>query len=91
MTKILPMQDHSPTGWATGKTVCLACESVGAAVIPAGHVHFMECEVCGCMKKVFRYPLSKGDVTWECDCGNRLFEIVPQGIHCPMCGRMIDV
>lgn len=91
MTKILNMSDHSPDGWLSGETVCLACGAEGVAVAPVQCIDHMECSACGCFKKVLKYPVQRGDVDWVCGCGNELFRINPNGAYCPMCRKYQDV
>lgn len=81
-------QDRQGDGWLTGETVCLACGDKGAAVAPCGTGPFLECDKCGCMKKVFTGAFHRNEsVEWSCDCGNTLFKINPDGIYCPICGK----
>lgn len=70
---------------ATGEAFCLACDHVWVAVVPVGETLF-ECPSCRSMQGRFRYEVVPSCDVWECQCGNQLFYITPDGHWCPRCG-----
>jgi hypothetical protein len=35
----------------------------------------------------YKYPFLRGDMQWQCGCGNMLFQVTPDIIYCPNCGK----
>lgn len=68
-----------------GKARCLACRHEWQAVAPTGAT-WLECPACAAERGCFVYPVGRSDPHWQCDCGNDLFHITPDGTYCPVCG-----
>ena len=69
----------------TGPAVCLDCKHEWVAVAPVGTV-YLECPKCGTEKGRSKYPIQYSGLEWQCQCGNNLFHITPDGCYCPCCG-----
>lgn len=69
----------------TGEAFCLQCKHEWIAVVPTGVDHF-ECPECHTHKGVLRYEYMP-KIVRECNCGNRLFYLTPDGHMCPNCGN----
>ena len=76
-----------PKQYASGEAFCLACNNELAAVAETGTTQ-LECPECrrltGHWK--FEFCLTEGSLIRECDCGNRLFYLSPEGHMCASCG-----
>lgn len=74
---------------ATGPVRCHSadCGHVWRGVAPVGTVN-MECPKCGDHKGHWRFEFSpeEGDMVRECQCGQQLFYITPEGHMCANCG-----
>lgn len=70
-----------------GKAFCIACGHQWTAVAPTGTTAF-ECPACGAMKGHWKFEFmpSAGQEVRECDCGNQLFYLTPDGHLCANCG-----
>ena len=70
-----------------GEAFCLACGYVWAAVVPTGAVNF-ECPGCGRWTGHWKYEFypSEGQMVRQCNCGNQLFYLTPDGHLCASCG-----
>jgi hypothetical protein len=70
-----------------GKAFCLACDHTWHAVAPTG-IESFECPACkrftGHWKFEF-YPAVDQSVR-QCNCGNQLFYLTPDGHLCANCG-----
>jgi hypothetical protein len=70
-----------------GEAFCFACDHTWQCVAPVGVTEF-ECPNCRAMKgryKFAHYP-SEGQLVRECNCGNQLFYLTPEGHMCANCG-----
>ena len=85
MGELIDINENTPH--VSGPVVCLCCGNEWVGVAPVG-TNWLECSKCGTFKGVFKGGVAYDGPTWECDCGNYLFEITPEGIHCPNCGVM---
>lgn len=87
MAEIINFADLKDDPHISGQAFCIHCDHEWVAVAPSGTVD-MECPKCHTMKGLFKYPCapSDGQETWECNCGNQLFYIRPEGHLCPNCG-----
>lgn len=70
-----------------GEAFCLACDHTWAAVAPTG-TETLECPAC---KRVtghwkFEFYPSAGQSVRQCNCGNQLFYLTPEGHLCASCG-----
>lgn len=76
---------HDPHG--AGDAFCLQCNHQWVAVAPTGTVQ-LECPECHTMKGLFKFPFapSEGQLVRECNCGNQLFYMTPEGHMCANCG-----
>ncbi len=72
--------------YSTGKAKCLACKHEWVAVAPVG-VTWMECPECTLERgRFFAQHVREGE-HWQCNCGNDLFYVSPDGVYCPNCGE----
>lgn len=71
----------------SGKAHCLHCGYEWEAVAPEGTT-WLACPECTALKGIFKYPpcVPEGGLVRECQCGNQLFYLTPEGHLCPMCG-----
>lgn len=80
--------DFRPQQYGAGEAFCLACGHVWAAVVPTGTTAF-ECPACnrhtGHWKFEF-YPGEQDQFVRQCNCGNQLFYLTPEGHLCANCG-----
>ena len=76
-----------PKQWASGEAFCIACGHEWAAVSETG-VEDLECPSCKTMKGKWRFEFqpTEGSLVRECNCGNRLFYLTPEGHLCANCG-----
>ena len=70
-----------------GDAFCITCEHSWQAVAPTGTV-WLECPQCHTMKGLFRFAFfpADGQMVWQCNCGNQLFYLTPEGHMCANCG-----
>ena len=72
-----------------GELFCLGCDHTWSAVWKPGTTEF-ECPQCHAMRGRSRYDVGLADGThvWSCKgCGNQLFNLTPDRVHCPGCGN----
>ena len=72
---------------ASGEAFCIQCGHKWIAVAPTGTVD-LECPECQTMKGKWRFEFQPPDGTLvrECNCGNQLFYLTPEGHLCANCG-----
>lgn len=72
---------------ACAEAFCLQCGHTWIGVAPAGTVQ-LECPECHTMKGLFKFPFNfeVGALVRECNCGNQLFYLSPEGHLCANCG-----
>lgn len=72
---------------AAGEAFCFQCGHTWVAVAPAGETQ-LECPSCHTMKGLWKFPFapSEGQLVRECNCGNQLFYLTPEGHLCANCG-----
>jgi len=70
-----------------GEAFCLSCNHTWAAVAPTGTQAF-ECPACHRHTGHWRFEFypAAGQQVRECDCGNQLFYLTPEGHLCASCG-----
>lgn len=70
-----------------GSAFCIACDHEWEAVAPVG-IEVLECPSCRCVKGRFKFECAPavGLQVRQCNCGNQLFYLTPQGHMCPRCG-----
>jgi len=70
-----------------GEAFCLSCNHTWAAVAPTGTQAF-ECPDCHRHTGHWRFEFypAAGQQVRECDCGNQLFYLTPEGHLCASCG-----
>lgn len=73
--------------YASGEAFCVSCGHVWAAAMPTGLVWF-ECPSCHTHKGRWKFSFlpEEGTLMRECNCGNRLFYLTPEGHLCAECG-----
>ena len=80
---VVSLDDKRPR--LSGIAFCLSCRHEWDSVAPVGTV-WLECPKCGLTRGHFIYPCERKGLKWECNCGNDLFHLTPDGIYCPNCG-----
>jgi|GEM_PF-5544984 len=70
-----------------GQAFCLGCGHEWTAVAPTGTTQ-LECPSCKAHKGrwKFEFAPTDGQMVRECDCGNQLFYLTPEGHMCANCG-----
>ena len=71
-----------------GLAFCMTCEHEWEAVWPTGKVD-LECPKCHSMRGRSKFDVSppEGTRVWTCNsCGNQLFNLLTDRVHCPGCG-----
>ena len=73
---------------ASGEAFCLQCNYEWIAILNTG-ITQLQCPECKTMKGLLKFPfhVSKDELYRECNCGNYLFYITPEGHLCPNCGN----
>lgn len=70
-----------------GPAKCMKCGHDFDATQPMDELgQYIECPECKLVFGVFRFPYERAAAHWECNCGNDLFHLTPQGPYCPSCG-----
>jgi DNA-directed RNA polymerase subunit RPC12/RpoP len=71
-----------------GEAYCMACDHRWTGVWPMG-VTELECPNCKSMKgrSTFEIAPQADALVYECACGNQLYHILSDRIHCPNCGQ----
>jgi predicted RNA-binding Zn-ribbon protein involved in translation (DUF1610 family) len=72
-----------------GELYCMGCEHEWTAVWPMGATEF-ECPECKSMRGRSKFDISPSPESqvWSCmSCGNQLFNLLPDRVHCPGCGK----
>jgi len=71
----------------SGEAFCYQCNHKWRATSPRGTVQ-LECPNCHTLKGLYKFPncVPEGQLIRECDCGNDLFYLTPDGHLCPNCG-----
>jgi len=88
MGDIVSIESQKPH--KTGEAICMSCKEEWIAVAPAGVV-WLECPKCKTEHGLFKFPCSYSDKShWECNCGNDLFHVTPDGYYCPNCGSWAE-
>ena len=69
---------------AVGEAFCIQCKHTWIATAPTGVVD-LECPECGTFKGKYKFEFTpqKGTFVRECNCGNQLFYLTPDGICVP--------
>jgi len=76
-------QDQS---WC-GEAFCIQCGAEWMDVAQTGIVQ-LECPECKTMKGLLKFPFhfQEGALVRQCNCGNQLFYLSPEGHLCANCG-----
>lgn len=77
-----PQEQHG-----TGAAFCFACHHTWTAVVPTGVTEFA-CPKCERHTGRWCFPFypSEDQMVRECNCGNQLFYLTPEGHLCASCG-----
>jgi hypothetical protein len=81
------------TPHVTGPAVCCDCKHEWVVMVEQKAFEdadgWLECPACALERGRFKYPhqLPPGSPAWQCACSNKLFNLTPDGVHCPNCGR----
>lgn len=67
-----------------GTFVCGACTHEWVGVAPVGQTH-VDCPKCGRLWGTAKNAVVP-EVSWRCNCGERLFWLTPTGALCRSCG-----
>lgn len=83
--KVVPFARAEPH--ATGYAHCFGCGHTWVRVAPIGTTRF-ECPECHAIKGTwtFEFAPDEGSLVRECNCGNQLFYLTPDGHLCANCG-----
>lgn len=93
MSNVIPLRpprEESEVPHASGRARCTACKHQWVAVYPVPQEDpWMECPKCGTRRGLYvnHFGLPEGEKIWQCHCGNQLFYVSPQAVHCPGCGN----
>lgn len=82
MGDVINLAEHKPH--LRGPAMCTACSHEWQAVAEVGTTT-LECEACSRWFGVWVAPVNPED-RWECNCGNQLFWLTPEGAQCRGCG-----
>ena len=87
MSNAIPIKDPKIRQIGQGAAFCLGCNHTWEATAPVGVTRF-ECPACHAVKGMWRFEFapSPGQLVRECDCGNQLFYLTPEGHLCANCG-----
>ena len=71
----------------SGAAFCIECGHEWVAVAPTGTTQ-LECPSCRTHKGKWKFEFmpAEGALVRECDCGNQLFYLTPEGHMCANCG-----
>lgn len=71
----------------SGEAFCLACDHRWIAVSPVGETVF-QCPSCKAHKGHWKFEFmpADGQLVRQCNCGNQLFYLTPDGHLCANCG-----
>ena len=75
-----------------GSLFCMGCDHEWTAVWPQGTTEF-QCPECQSMRGRSKFDVApaKDAQVWSCMlCGNQLFNLLPDRVHCPGCGCQWD-
>lgn len=72
-----------------GDAICLCCKQEWLCVAEVGIIE-LECPSCGSSKGVFKHMVLRSCDHFQCNCGNFLFHIAPQGIYCTNCATWVN-
>lgn len=73
----------------SGEAICTACKHEWMVVAPVGTTEH-ECPSCGTFSGLLKYPVMPS-TRWQCNCGNELFFIMPDGCMCRACGQIANL
>jgi len=84
-SNVIPLLRPTPT--AVGEAFCIGCDHVWTASAPVGTTQ-LECPNCKALKGHFRFEHApaEGTLVRQCNCGNQLFYLTPEGHLCANCG-----
>ena len=88
MADVLPFRAREPKKQhGIGEAFCIACGHVWTAVASTGTID-LACPNCSTMKGKWRFEFKPrpGQQVRECECGNQLFYLTPDGHMCANCG-----
>lgn len=83
---VISLASRKPEPTNAGEAKCLACGREWIAVAPIS-VIALECPSCGMLRGLFKYLCEREGPHWQCNCGNKLFRVTPEGYYCPNCGE----
>jgi hypothetical protein len=67
-----------------GIAICGVCENEWSCVAPVGYGH-LECPKCKRCWGAFKHAVEP-ELSWRCNCGEKLFWLTPTGAMCRRCG-----
>jgi len=88
MSNVVAFTKHTPKDpHGAGEAFCLGCNHKWVAVAPVGTTQ-LECPECHTMKGHWKFEFypSEEQFVRECNCGNQLFYLTPEGHLCANCG-----
>ena len=83
---VIPFPQRT-TPHGVGAAFCIGCDHEWEAISPVG-TERLECPGCHAVKGIFKFEFAPnvGTQVRECNCGNQLFYLTPDGHLCPRCG-----
>ena len=87
MSNVIEFKKPEKDPHGQGEALCIGCGHEWQAVAPVGVTRF-ECPECHAMKGLWRFEFApaEGQMVRECNCGNQLFYLTPDGHLCANCG-----
>ena len=90
MTTVISLADAKAARepHVTGEAFCIGCNHTWRGVWPLGTTD-LECP--NCKRKTgrgtFEVSPQEGSHVYQCHCGNQLFHLLKDRVHCPSCGQ----
>lgn len=72
-----------------GKVKCLNCKDEWNVIASVGACEF-NCQKCNTMTGVYCTTISP-ETVFECECGNDLYYIAPEGMFCAKCSIQLEI
>jgi len=75
----------------SGEAICTNCGHEWQAVVPVGVTMHLECPECHTHQGLLNYGIEPPtEKVWECQCGEQLFFVTPEGLYCRRCGALAN-
>lgn len=80
-----PQPDEPTVPHGAGTALCIDCRHEWEAAVPIG-TEWFECPSCHTHKARWKFTFYPSDMVRQCNCGNQLFYMTPEGHLCANCG-----